>query len=562
MAQDTATASIDLPLPPADATWRTRIFGADWRSWRDPDVPEWFDPIDALFARPFARGLHDKKALLADDESISYRDLRQRIGTAAAALRAIGVTPEQRVLLFGTDSVEYVVSWLAAVHCGAVPVVVSDLYKAKDLLYFLTDANVTTLLIDVEQLDKLAEIADALPSGLARIIVRGDLDAGARAKLAASLGTRALHDCSELMRATTPLAAGHQRHRNDITYMFYSGGTTGTAKGIVHLAHDFFLVPARHGAFWEYSSDDVIFATSKKYFTHGIWPGILMAISWGAAAVMTRQPARPEVVLRLLEVHNVTKLVTVPTILKNIVAAVQGGAPAPKLPHLKFVFSASEKIPPQLIDDFEALFGIEIFDSIGSSEVTYEWIANRPAESKRGSLGKPVFGYDIQLVDSNGAVVTTPNAPGEAWVRSNTSCLFYWRKYDKSRETFVGEWTRTGDNLSFDEDGFFWFVGRENDVFKVSGLWVSPIEIEAALTGHPAVREAAVVPHTNADGLIRAKAFVVLKDAKLAGDKLIQELGAAVRPLGGYKIPDSFVFMDELPRTTLLKINRKALRDV
>ena len=150
--------------------------------------------------------------------------------------------------------------------------------------------------------------------------------------------------------------------------------------------------------------------------------------------------------------------------------------------------------------------------------------------------------------------------PGEAWIKSKTSCFFYWRKYDKSRETFIGEWTRTGDNLYFDEDGFFWFSGRDNDMFKVKGLWVAPIEIEAALTGHPAVREAAVVSCSDADGFTKPMAYVVLREGFSRSDALVVELCAAVRPLGGYKVPERYAFIDELPRTTLLKIDRRALR--
>lgn len=201
-------------------------------------------------------------------------------------------------------------------------------------------------------------------------------------------------------------------------------------------------------------------------------------------------------------------------------------------------------------------------DSIGSSEITYEWIANRPREFKRGSLGKPVFGYEIRLVTADGKDVTEPNVDGEAWVKSATSCFFYWRKYQESRSTFIGEWTRTGDVLRFDDDGFFWFSGRGNDLFKIKGLWVSPLEIEAALTGHPAVHEAAVVSYEDEDGLTQARAFVVLREGYSETPDLTEELRQNVAPLGTYKIPASIRFIDQLPRTTLLKIDRRALRAI
>jgi benzoate-CoA ligase len=215
-----------------------------------------------------------------------------------------------------------------------------------------------------------------------------------------------------------------------------------------------------------------------------------------------------------------------------------------------------------VFERFEALFGVEILDSIGSSEVTYEWIANRPREFKRGSLGKPVFGVEIKLIGDDGNEVTEANVSGECWVKSQTACFYYWRKYDKSRDTFIGPWTRTGDSLLFDEEGYFWFTGRSDDVFKVKGLWVSPIEVEAAITAHAAVLEAAVISAENAEGLTVPKAFVVLRQGQDGSPELIAALRAGVRPLGGYKVPGQIAFVDNLPRTTLLKIDRRALREM
>ena len=218
-------------------------------------------------------------------------------------------------------------------------------------------------------------------------------------------------------------------------------------------------------------------------------------------------------------------------------------------------------MPPEMFKRFHKLTGVELFDSIGSSEITYEWIANRQKAFKRGSLGKPVFGYEVRLVDDNGHDVTEPDVSGEAWIRSKTACFYYWRKYDKSREAFIGGWTRTGDHLQFDADGFFWFSGRANDLFKVKGLWVTPIEIEAVLTAHPAVREAAVVPFADRNGLTKPRAYLVLRDGFQRNQKLFDELCEAVRSLGSYKFRKSFKCIDQLPRTTLMKIDRRALRD-
>jgi len=532
-----------------------KIYTPDWRAWRDPEIPDWVDPVEALLGRHLGTPAETKLAIVADGEVVTYRELARQIERYAGALAAIGLTPESRMLMFGTDSLDYVATWLGAVRLGAIPVVVSDLYKSKELLYFLTDTGVRVLFIDSEQVPKLLEVAGDLPHSLKTIVVRGDTG-----ELARHCPRQSVTTLQAALKTAVPVEA-YRRHRNDVSYMFYSGGTTGTAKGITHLAHDFVLVPARHGALWEYSADDVVFATSKKYFTHGIWPGLLIPLAFGATLVLDRRPPAPDVVMANLRKYGVTKLITVPTVLKNMIEHLSKNGEAANCPKLNFVVSASEKMPPEMFERFRELFGVELHDSIGSSEITYEWIVNTPKVFKRGSLGKPVYGCEVRLIAPDGSDVTEPNVPGEAWIKSPTACFYYWRKYDKSRETFVGDWTRTGDNLTFDEDGFFWFSGRNNDLFKVKGLWVSPIDIEAALTAHQAIREAAVVPFTDSDGLTKPRAYIVLRDGFAESQSLLEELRAAVAPLGSYKIPESFEIIDALPRTTLQKIDRRALRE-
>lgn len=536
--------------------YRDLIYTKAWQAWRDPEIPEQIDPVHQILERHDGTPTASKPALIVDGSKVSYGDLIRLTRRVHTGLAGIGVEPEHRVLMFATDSLDYIAMWLGGLRAGAIPAVVSDLYKAKDLLYFITDTAARFLYIDAEQTEKLAEIAAQLPASLRTIIVRGACDIGALAEAT----RRNVVPFTGVAASTAPDLPPHVRHSNDITYMFYSGGTTGTAKGITHLAYDFLLVPARHGAMWRYTGDDVVYATSKKYFTHGVWPGLFIPLHWGATCVITRDPPRPDVVLNALERHKVTKWITVPTVVKNVLETLRGIAAPPKFPDLAFAASASEKIPPQVFAEFHERFGIEMHDSIGSSEIAYEWIVNSPADFRRGSLGRPVFGCEVKLVDPGGQEIRTPNVPGECCIKSPTSCFFYWRKYAKSRETFVGEWARTGDNLTFDEDGYFWFSSRENDVFKVSGLWVSPTDIEAALNDHPAVREAAVVGFTDADGLTKARAFVVLRAGHTQSPALIEALKTQVRPLGGYKVPALIDILPELPRTTLMKIDRKALR--
>ena len=404
-------------------TYDDRIYGLDWRAWGDPEVPDEIAPTAFLLDRHLGTPVEHKVAIIVDGEATSYGALARLVATVSAGLAAHGVVPEDRILLFGTDSLDYIAMWLGAVRSGAIPAVVSDLYKARELLYFLGDTAARLCFIDAEQLSKFAEVAGELPLSLQTIIIRGEPEAG----IAAKLTNRKVLSFAEVRDSTAPATPPRSRHRNDVSYMFFSGGTTGTAKGITHLGHDFVLVPERHGHFWQYRESDVVFATSKKYFTHGLWPGLLIPLYWGATAVLIRRPPLPDAVLQTMAEAGVTKLITVPTVLKNILEHLRQSGAKPDFPALDFVVSASEKIPPEIFSRFHEQFGVELFDSIGSSEITYEWIANRQKDFKRGSLGKPVFGYEVRLVSPDHGDVTEPNVPGEAWIKSKTACFYYWR---------------------------------------------------------------------------------------------------------------------------------------
>ncbi|MBI4294510.1 MAG: AMP-binding protein [Betaproteobacteria bacterium] len=533
-------------------------YSEDWRHWKDPECAEYIDPTSRLLDRHAVGTLAGKAALICDDRPLTYRELLEETCRFAAGFAAIGCARESRMLFFATDSLEYVASWLGAVRGGVIPAVVSDAHKDHHLKYFLEDTAAATLFIDEEQLPKLASIAGELPATLSRILVRGSA-ALIRGKVS---GAEVLELNAVRARGTASFAAV-PRHKHDICYMFYSGGTTGTPKGITHLAHDFVIVPERHGAFWSYSQDDIVLATSKKYFTHGLWPGLLIPLYWGATCLISHGPVAGDTVAAAIEKHRPTKFVTVPTVIKLLLAEVDRKGVVPDLSSVKFAVAASEKMAPELFERFHKTFGIELMDSIGSSEVTYEWIANRQKEYRRGSLGKPVFGVRIKLTDEQGQEIQEPNKVGDVWVNSVTRCLYYWRKLEQTQSTFCGPWTRTGDQLYFDEDGYFWFAGRGDDVFKVKGLWVSPIEVEAVITSHDAVVEAAVIGVEASDGLMAPRAFVVLKDKGLDRQAVASDLSGRIRSqIGGYKVPDRIEFVEALPRTPLMKIDRRALREI
>lgn len=537
------------------------VVDSAWADWRDPVVSDFFNPTTLLLDRHIETA-SDRVALSIDGIHYSYADLLGHVNRAANALSATGLRAGERVLLFGIDSLEYISIWLGALRLGAVPVAVADAYRAANLRYFIEDTGARILAIDGEQLGKFNEISADLPSSLNLVLIR-PVDSGQEPDIRAGQAGPLRKNILKLLAESSDKFEPVPVHKHDIAYMFYSGGTTGPAKGIPHLAQDFHIVPERQAAVWKTTANDVTHATSKKFFSHGIWPGLLIPLYTGGRAVLTRKPPTPEHLIHLIETERPTGLVTVPTVIKNLLSYVEASDRKFDFSSVKLAVTASEKIPPEIFERFRAVFGIELLDAIGNSEVTYSWLCNTPTAFKRGSLGKPTYGVTIKLVGRDGETITTPNTAGEAYVRSVTAAPFYWRKQEKSLATFNGGWTRTGDELWFDEDGFYWFSGRANDLFKVKGLWVSPIEVEAEITSHPAVYEAAVIPHENADGLTEPKAYVVLKSSHQATEDLTVELQERVRRnIGGYKVPQSIVYAATLPRTTLMKIDRRALRDL
>lgn len=533
----------------------------EWLDWNDPRVDDFLNPTTLLLDRHL-NDSSDRIALSVDGTHYTYTELLAHVNRAANALVASGLRAGERVLLFGIDSLEYVSVWLGALRLGAIPVAVADAYRAANLRYFIEDTGARILFIDGEQLAKYDEIAADLPESLSLILIRpanGDGETGVRVGLAGP----PRKDVSALLSNSSTGFSPVLVHKHDIAYMFYSGGTTGTAKGIPHLAQDFQIVPERQAAVWKITPDDVLHATSKKFFSHGIWPGLLLPLYVGARAVISRKPPTPENLIDLIETERPTGLITVPTVVKNLLAFVETNVRKFNFSSVKLAVTASEKLPPEIFERFYAAIGVELLDAIGNSEVTYSWLCNTQESFKRGSLGKPTFGVTIKLLDRDGNTITTPNTAGEAYVHSVTTAPFYWRKQEQSLATFSGGWARTGDELWFDEDGFYWFSGRANDLFKVKGLWVSPIEVEAEITAHPSVYEAAVIPHQNTDGLTEPQAFVVLKPGHDGSDDLAAELQARVKAsIGGYKVPQSIIFVASLPRTTLMKIDRRALRDI
>lgn len=529
-----------------------RIHSPEWRSYQEPEAPEWLNATECLLDKHVGVSSTARKtAIIADQIPYSYEDILKSVCKVAHALTSeLQLDSDNRILIISPDRIEAVLTWLGAHRAGIVPGWISPLYKSQDLTYFIQDTGCRALFIDIGSLDRLRKIQDDLPSTLKHVVVYGDTE---------DLG----RSYSELIDSMPETFTPYKKHVDDFSYLFYSGGTTGKSKCIVHTVRDFTWVAQSFVSFMEWKPEYIHYATSPKFHTHGIWPGILIPLWNGATALLVSDRPSPELIVQTVEKYRPQILTTVPTVLKWLVAYSSEQANNPDFSSLTMVHSAAEKVPMAIHEKFLEIYNLEVFDSIGSSEVAYEWVVNRHAEHRMGSVGKPIFNCEVLLVDPDTMqIIREPNKHGEIWVKSKGVFLFYWRKYDKTKSCLIGPWMRTGDVMYFDEDGFLFHVGRVDDVFKVSGMWVSPLQVEDALLTHAAVQDAAVIPKKSlSDGLTYPKAFIVLSPGWDLTNELTAELQQRVRDnIGGYKSPKWIEAIEKIPSTTFQKISRVTLR--
>jgi benzoate-CoA ligase family protein len=347
---------------------------------------------------------------------------------------------------------------------------------------------------------------------------------------------------------------------DDICFWLYTSGSTGKPKAAVHTHADLKLTDDLYGKpYLGIGDNDVCFSVAKLFFAYGLGNALTFPMSAGATTVLLAERPTPEAVAEILKAHGVSLFYAVPTFYAALLAS--AAAPAAAEVDIRRCVSAGEALPPEVGRRFSERYGVDILDGIGSTEMLHIFISNRAGEVKYGTTGKPVPGYEVRLVDDDGAVVEAPGEMGEMQVCGPTSAVMYWNNREQSRSTFLGEWTRSGDKYLRDEQGYYVYCGRRDDMLKVGGIYVSPFEVEAALQSHPEVLEAAVVGWPDADKLIKPKAFVVLKSPGQGGEALKLALQDHCREkLAPFKYPRWLEFRGELPKTTTGKIQRFKLR--
>ncbi|WP_413207580.1 benzoate-CoA ligase family protein [Rhodospirillum sp. A1_3_36] len=509
------------------------------------DIPRNYNAAYDLLQRNLNAGRGDKVAFIDDYGRCSYAELNRDTTRFANAIRALGLGMEHRILVCLHDTVDFPVVFLGAIKAGVVPVAVNTLLTVNDYAYMLADSRARVAVVSEALLPLFEPLLDKVPT-LERLIVSDRI--GAREESLARLLDSAPDD--DIIAPTLA---------DDICFWLYSSGSTGAPKGTAHV-HSSLIQTAEYFArpTLGIREDDVVFSAAKLFFAYGLGNGLSFPMSVGATTVLMAGRPTPSAVCQRLVEHKPAIFYGVPTLYASMLAD-------PDLPNaadlgLRVCTSAGEALPEELGRRWRDRFGVPILDGIGSTEMLHVFLSNRLDDLRYGTTGKPVPGYEVRLVDEDGMPVT-PGEPGELQVRGPTSAAYYWNNRAKTRATFLGEWTRSGDKYSVDGDGYYVYAGRSDDMLKVGGIYVSPIEVEATLIEHQAVLECAVVAKEDEAGLVKPKAFVVLKTGFAPSETLSAELKAHVKAcLAPYKYPRWLEFVDDLPKTATGKIQRFKLR--
>ncbi len=489
-------------------------------------------------------------AFVDDYEQLSYGVLEHRVRQCAAGLRALGVKREERVLLTMLDGTDWPVAFLGAIYAGAVPVAVNTLLPADDYAYMLEHSRAQVILT-----------SGALLPTVKGALVKADHEVQ---KVVVSRPVAPL-DFGELafdafLAAQAPLPHPAATHADDPAFWLYSSGSTGRPKGTVHShANPYWTVELYGKRILGLTENDVCFSAAKLFFAYGLGNGLTFPMGVGATTILMAERPTPEATFKRLTggVGGVK-----PTVFYGAPTGFAGMLANPHLPAreqvaLRLVSSAGEALPADLGERFTAHFGVHIVDGIGSTEMLHIFLSNLPGDVRYGTTGWPVPGYTVELRDHDGALVPDGEL-GDLYIKGPSAALMYWGNREKSRETFQGAWTKSGDKYVRNPDGTYTYGGRSDDMLKVSGIYVSPFEVEATLVQHPAVLEAAVIGVQDADGLTKTKAFVVLKEGgKATEDELKHFVKDKLAP---YKYPRQIAFVKELPKTATGKIQRFRLR--
>ncbi len=511
-------------------------------------ISQYYNVTTKLIDEMVEKGLGDKVLVYYKDKTYTYAEMQKMINRVGNALKILGVHMEERVMLVMYDSPEATACFFGIIKIGAIPIPINYMYTMHDYRYLLNNSRARTLIADSDFIEAIEGYKDKFLY-LENTIIVGEKSRAYHISF---------HDIVD--RCSDKLDVAYTTFE-DAAFWNYTSGSTGVPKAAVHLQHDvFFCIDNYAKAVLGLTHDDILFSASKFFFAYGLGNSFLYPPALGASVVLLPDRPRPETIFSTITKYRPTVFFGVPTLYANMLE-LKDTEKKYDLSSLRICTSAGEALPKEIFYEWKKRFGLEILDGIGSTELLHIFISNRPGDVKPGSSGKLVPGYQAKIVNDEGAEVPEGEV-GTLLVHGESTALYYYRHSEKTKTSMLGEWFNTGDKYYRDAEGYYYYRGRSDDMLKVGGIWVSPIEVEDALVSHPAVLEAAVVAKKDEHHLVKPKAFVLLKKGRHPSEKLEKDIKAFVKKsIAPYKYPRWIEFVKDLPKTTTGKIQRYKLRE-
>lgn len=510
------------------------------------DLPEQLNAAQVLVDSHLAQGRAAKAAILSGDRTVTYGQLHEAVNRFGNVLLGLGVRREERVAILLPDSPEWVYAFFGAIKIGAVAIPFNTMLAGKDYEYLLNDSRAQVLVVHADLVHNIDAIRDRLRYLKHTILV------GARAD--------GHLDFDAVMQDACPTLEPADTSKDDMAFWLYSSGTTGFPKGAVHLHHDMIVAADLYARDTiGLRESDVSFSVAKLFFAYGLGNGLYFPLRTGGTTVLLPDRPVPEKVFQTVDRYRPTVFFGVPTSYAALLhEAEKTGRTC--LGEARMCVSAGETLPRHLFLEWRKRFQLDILDGIGSTEILHIYISNRPQRARPGSTGELVAGFEAKILDDDGHELPAGHV-GTLFIKGDSTASSYWNKHEASKQTFCGQWINTYDKFMVDQDGFFWYSGRANDMLKVSGQAVWPTEVEAVLQEHPAVLESGVTGAATDEGLLKPVAYVVLKDGQQGSPELARELQQFVKShTAPHKYPRAVVFVEQLPKTASGKIKRFELR--